>query len=497
VSLQNTTRQYIIVFAAAAVLYGVSCAPSLLWQDSGMIQYRVLQNDIEGGFGLALSHPLYYIISIAAKYVPVGNVIYRINMVSALAGAFAIANLYLLVKLWKKQTWPAVIAALSLALSHTFWRHASIVETYNLYLAFLFLELIYLCKYRESSKIKNLCFLGLFNGLAISVHMLAVIPLTCYIIYLLILLLSQKIKIRTLMLFILCWVVGAASYEYLVISQLIQTGDVWATLKSAFFGVSYEDQVLNVSLTLKIIKENILFIGMNFPTPNIILIVSGLFVIFRNAKVHKFGLMIIVLTGLFFFFAFRYTVPDRYAFFLPFYSMLSILIGGGTFALIQRYKSKAVFVALIFFSVFPAAVYTYLPGLVEDYYPIFKDKRQLPYRNEYTYFLWPARTGYTGAERFAKEAIENVPDGSLIFADGTSLYPLAITKLLYYPEKDVSILSRHGSYDNLSVYTEEQILEMIKSHPSYVVSQGQYCPEYIRVNFHLAAEGLLFKIETN
>jgi len=70
---KNLTASYFTVLLAAVVLYVVSCAPGPLWQDSGMYQDRIWHNDIEGNGGLALSHPLYHIIGIAAKYIPIGE----------------------------------------------------------------------------------------------------------------------------------------------------------------------------------------------------------------------------------------------------------------------------------------------------------------------------------------------------------------------------------------------------------------------------------------
>ncbi|MCD6392030.1 MAG: hypothetical protein J7M40_00840, partial [Planctomycetes bacterium] len=65
----NDTRQiafqYALVLIAAIALYAICCAPGALWQDSGLIQYRILHNDIEGKLGLALSHPLFYMAGIA------------------------------------------------------------------------------------------------------------------------------------------------------------------------------------------------------------------------------------------------------------------------------------------------------------------------------------------------------------------------------------------------------------------------------------------------
>ena len=63
----NLEVSYVVVLIAATALYVFTCAPGVVWQDSGVIQYRIWHNDIQGHLGLALSHPLYYIIAIAAK----------------------------------------------------------------------------------------------------------------------------------------------------------------------------------------------------------------------------------------------------------------------------------------------------------------------------------------------------------------------------------------------------------------------------------------------
>ncbi len=60
----NLKASYIAVLLTAAGLYMATCAPGPLWQDSGMLQYRIWHNDIQGNLGLALSHPLYHIIGI-------------------------------------------------------------------------------------------------------------------------------------------------------------------------------------------------------------------------------------------------------------------------------------------------------------------------------------------------------------------------------------------------------------------------------------------------
>ena len=270
-----TTARYLAVLVVAAALYAVSCAPGALWQDSGLIQYRLWHRDIEGTLGLAISHPLYYIIAIAASVLPIGEFGHRVNLVSALAGAVAVANLYLLVRLWLGKNFPAVVAAATLALSHTFWRHASIAETYTLWAALFLAELIVLLQYARTQNARYLYVLGLMNGLAIAVHMLASIPLACYAVVVGTLVVRKTIRPKSALIVAGCWVLGALPYELLILKNIIHSGDVLGTLASAAFGQRWQADVLNLRLSWKLIGENILFVALNFPTPNAILFVVG------------------------------------------------------------------------------------------------------------------------------------------------------------------------------------------------------------------------------
>jgi len=69
----KSAQHYFVVLCGTLALYIVSCAPGALWQDSGLIQYRIWHNDIEGFLGLAISHPLFYILAIGVKYIPLGE----------------------------------------------------------------------------------------------------------------------------------------------------------------------------------------------------------------------------------------------------------------------------------------------------------------------------------------------------------------------------------------------------------------------------------------
>ncbi len=492
---QKLSWWYAGIFLSTALVYILSCAPAALWQDSGLIQYRIWHNDIEGFLGLALSHPLFYIIAIVAKYVPLGEFFYRVNLVSAIAGAVTVANIFLLVRLWLDRNLPAVVAAVTLAVSHTFWSHASIIETYTLWTAIFTAELIMLLQYVKTERVAYLYWLGLLNGLAIAVHNLALIPFLCYAVFVIFLLAKKNIHLRDLVIIVLLWIVGALPYEYLIIRNIIQSGDVTGSLASAAFGARWQGAVLNTSLSTKIIKENFLFILLNFPTPNFLLFFAGLFGLFKVSKNRGFRNVLLGLIVLFFIFAFRYNVPDRFAFFLPFYCMVSVFIGLGAYLFLERVNCKVFAVLVLLFGFLPVVVYTIAPAWAEKMQFNLGTRNNVPYRNDFKYFLQPWKTGYRGAERFADEALDVVENNAIIFADSTTVAPLLLMQEIKGKRPDVKVVSGAISSKNAPSFNEHTIEQLLKDRAVYVVSrQAGYCPSFALDNYNLVKVGHLWRV---
>jgi len=478
------------------VLYAVSCAPGALWQDSGLIQYRIWHNDIEGFLGLAVSHPLFYILAIGAKCIPLGEYGYRVNLVSAVAAAVAVANLFLFVRLWLGRNFPAVVAAVTLALSHTFWAHASIIETYTLWSALFFAELIMLLEYTRTKRVGYLYWLGLFNGLAIADHMLSSIPLLCYGIFFIVLLLRKEIKFRQLGIVVLCWIVGALPYEYLIIKNIIQTKDIAAVLASAAFGKQWQGDVLNTFLSARIVKENFLFILLNFPTPNIVLFFMGLLTLFGFSPGRALRTVLFGVTILFFVFAFRYTVPDRYAFFIPFYCMVSVFAGLGAYFFQRRIRSKVLCLVILVFSLLPVGIYAIAPALAELMQLNIGTRGDIRHRNDYEYFLRPWRTGDNGAQRFAAKALDVEEKDAVIYADLTTVGPLLYAQEVKGVRPDIKIVSGVIKSENAPQFDEHTVAQLLKEKRAiYVVSRGpRYCPAFVLDNYYLVPAGILWRV---
>ncbi|MHC4061194.1 MAG: protein O-mannosyl-transferase family [Planctomycetota bacterium] len=486
---------YVVVLAAAGAFYVLTCAPTVLWQDSALYVYRIWHNDVEGVLGLALSHPLYIIIGIAVKYIPVGQLAYKANLMSALFGAIAVANLFLLLRLWVNRTLPAAIGAITLTVSWTFWQHSVMAEVYTLSAALLLAELTVLLQYARTKQVGYLYLLGLFNGLAIANHMWGAISFACYTIFLVVLLARKQIGFRHFAITALVWVIGAAPYEYLIIKSIILSGDVKGTLVSAAFGRLWQGSVLNTSISMKTVLENIIFIALNFPTPTFALFFVGLWVLWKMAPSRSFANILFGLAALHFLFAFRYTVPDRYAFFLPFYCLAAVLIGLGADAALTRYKYKCAILAALVFALLPIPVYSMTPDLARRMYKPLGERRQRPYRDEYKYFLQPWKMGCRGAQRFADEALDMVEETAIIYADSTTVHTLLYAQEVQGKREDVRIVSDYYKGENAPVFAEETIEQLMKNSAVYVVSPLEgYCPGFLLERYKLKEAGVLYKV---
>jgi len=491
----NIKVSYITVLLAAFVLYAASCAPGPLWQDSGMYQYRIWQNDIEGKLGLALSHPLYHIIGIFVKYIPIGEFGYRINLLSAIAGAFAVANLFLLLRFWLGENLPAIMAAVTLAISWTMWQFSSIAEVYTLYAALLSCELIMLFEYIKTGRISFLYLLAALNGLAIATHMWGVIAFFCYVLFLAFLLAKKQIRLKHLLIMSGLWVICASPYEYLIIKNIIESGDFRATMASALFGNRWQGDVLNVSLSGRLIKENLIFMAYNFPTPNVIFFFAGLYGLKKLSPRGGFGNILLGLLVLFFIFAFRYTVPDRYAFFIPFYCLACILFGVGFHLLFSRPHHKILAFLVFILALLPIPTYIIAPVAAEKFQFKLPTKRKIAYRNDYIWFLRPWRTGSNGPEQFANEVYDSVEENAVILADSTTVPPLLYSQQVKGKRGDIKIISGLIDSEGSPEFNENTIEKLLNERPVYVVSPVKgYCPPFLLERYGFEPAGIIWRV---
>jgi hypothetical protein len=136
------------VFGLCLTVYVLTLAPGVLGGDSGELQY------IPYILGVAhpTGYPLYTLLGwLWTHGVVVGDVAYRMNLLSAVLGASTAAVLYLIVQHLTSRHAPALLAAVLFAFSPTFWMQAIVAEVYTLNTAFVVL-VIYLLLMWEAAR---------------------------------------------------------------------------------------------------------------------------------------------------------------------------------------------------------------------------------------------------------------------------------------------------------------------------------------------------------
>ncbi len=123
------------LFAASLALYVQTLAPSVatLFDDSlefPLVSYRL-------GIAHPTGYPLYTLLGKLFTVLPWHNVAWRVNLLSAVAGALAIAFVYLVARQLAARRLPALLGAVALAVSPVFWSQAVIAEVYTLAAAFI------------------------------------------------------------------------------------------------------------------------------------------------------------------------------------------------------------------------------------------------------------------------------------------------------------------------------------------------------------------------
>jgi Protein of unknown function (DUF2723) len=156
----------ILVGIAALALYIRTLAPSLLWGDSA--EFQTLS------YTLGMTHPSGYMTQIMFgklfTYIPVGNIAYRVNLMSAFFGALAVTETYLIVRLLGGGSMAGISASLMLTLTEGFWWRALLAESYAPAAGMLATIWLLVLLWKSSGKWIYLFLAGVAGGLSVGIH---------------------------------------------------------------------------------------------------------------------------------------------------------------------------------------------------------------------------------------------------------------------------------------------------------------------------------------
>lgn len=409
---------------AGLALYLSTMAPGLLWGDSGDAQARVLAGELSASRELARAHILYYAVAVAVHRFLGVDAAHAANVVSALAGVGTVVGFACLTAMLVSRTIAITCATALLLFSHTLWQlstQAEVVSTSTMCLGF---ELVFAVRFMRSGRLYDLLLIALINGLGFCAHNMALLTWPAYACLLLFYpAIVPRPRWLALGLTVVCWLVGASALLIEFAHSATQEG-LQAAATSLLVG-RFASRVFNVSALGSLVLRTAGAIVLNFPTPLILLAVPGW------KRLGELGCrplrpVLTVMALTFAIFAARYHVPDQYTFLIHSYLFLALLTALGIESLLQRWNSAAVRAVVVVFSVLAPAVYAVAPGLARRHlagvlpFP----ERVIPYRDPYVWFLTPWRTGYHGAEQYAREVFDLLPPGATFLVDSTTRMPL-------------------------------------------------------------------------
>jgi hypothetical protein len=181
----------LLLFAFCLAVYHATLAPSITWENDGVDSGDLVTAAYTIGIAHPPGYPLFTLLAKLFTLLPVGEVAYRVNLMSAILAALTVAVVYYTVMLLcprgigtPSMVIVAASSALLLGFSRTFWSQAIIAEVYSLHALLTALIVLFATLYKRTKNQRWLWILGLVLGLGLSNHLsiLLLAPGTLYLV---------------------------------------------------------------------------------------------------------------------------------------------------------------------------------------------------------------------------------------------------------------------------------------------------------------------------
>jgi len=423
-----------LVVLAALVFFLATLAPGLLWGDSARFQRMAWEGEMrfdEGG------HPLWVLLAHPFTKIPGLDPAYGCNLMSALLSALALWPAFRIMRRLGASETASSIACLALAVSHTYWFHATITEVYALNsLVMLALLDVATSALGGASGGETLppSDLGLFAaGLACALgganHNLVFLWIPGLAWMLLAAYRAGRVRLPGLLAAAAGFALGLAPYLWL--RSGVGRGEMVVALAERLLGV-----LLSPSGKLGDAARFGAYLLYQFPVP--VILVAAAAGVRRVPLALRLGLALLYICSAGF--AFSYPVQDRFAFYLPSYLVIALLAAPGIDLFLERVGHRRLAVAALFVVavVVPPIVYRLAP-LAATSIPEVRSVRAIPGRDAALYHLYPGKRGDDGARRFCEEAFAVLPPRTLLIADDTLAEPFDYLQVVEGKRTDVEV----------------------------------------------------------
>ncbi len=459
---------FFLIFFASFLFYLFNLAPTVTYGDSAEF--------VIGAYKLTIVHPsgypLYLLLGKLFTFIPIGDIAYRINLMSAFFGALTCSMIFLILSELTKSLFISFISTLTLTFSLTFSYLSTIAEVYTFSALFASILIYILIQWRKSGVKKFLFLFSFVLGSSLTNHLTILIFFPSFLIYLFLNKPKTALKPMDLAKMIFLFLLGLLPYLYIPIRSRSSLETIfWPGVKSlkefmlfisgSHFRVWFLNQ--NIKEFINSILKFISFLLIQFPG---LATVFGAIGFWRNKKEYKkefilFSLMFFSL----FLFGINYQVEDIHHFYLPCYLIFSVWIGFGILWLWKRTPPQKKFKALFILTM----------SLLFIFYYFTYKFLQIPIQIEKSfYFSDTSRAGLISTEK-----------NSVIICDWAYATLYRYWQMIYKIRMDVII-----AFD----YREKWIEYVEKLYVKKKVYLSRF-EEGVSSKYYLIPEGFIYKVE--
>lgn len=460
------------VALGAFILYLVTLAPTVLSRvaeeglyDAGLFQVRAYLLSISHPTG----YPTYMLLAKLFTYLPVGDVAYRVNLVSAVFGAAAVFFVFVICRQITGRVLPSAAAAALLAVSQTFWEQAVIAEVYTLHAFFIALTISVLLLWRRTKQDRYLLFWALLVGLAMTNHLTSGLLLLTGLLFVWMTKRGKLSDRRLLLKGAGLFALGLTPYIYLPIRALVDPPfaaydpDTPLKFLALVSGIPFGKHMLafgpaELGGRLELYR---VYLSQQFHWFFVLIAVIGLLSLFHRDR-PVFAMLGILYAG-WLLYALEYNIADIWVYFVPTYLIICVLVAPGIIALIDG--TRVVLSTVTLSSTLRAApkalvALAFLALLV----PLIGTNG--------AYVQADHSDSYQGRETI--EAIaQNAEPGATVITDGSSMWYMALVE---NRRTDLKLVSPYLE-DDIESDAEARWLRFTRKHASkgesvYIVAPG-------------------------
>ena len=342
------------LFLSTLLVYLRTLAPGVYGFDSAELATGVFSQGVVHPPGF----PLYLLMGKLFTFLPLRDVAYRLNLMSAVFASLTAVILFWTIENVIQHRFAAWCAALLFAFSNYFWQMALVAEVYTPLTAFLVGDLLLVSLWRKTGLTKYLLVFSFLYGLTLTMHTSGILFAPAFAWLILSTPLWKKSHWPLVGVMFILFLTGLTPYLYLSLravthpaidySRIYSGVDLttpaglwWMVSGQAYsffvFGYSWNEVPAELLRFASYLWRNYLGIG-------VILGLTGIPWLWRKSPSWVIGLLLAFAANVVFFA--NYRVMDKDTMFLPAYMIWAVFVAGGfaaVNALLKRHQTRGLF----------------------------------------------------------------------------------------------------------------------------------------------------------